>query len=193
MLLGWTSQLRPGGLGQSQTPLRVAPGHDCVVATVTQFLGRILPHSFEEPPARSITLDQAAIEQPCQSLEDLYARPTARTGAAHLAPTAPATVSAAPSLYGKVLVIGSGDYAGCSLYLLTSDQLHALTGAPFACSDNSNALGKPCDSVLWPALLTKGAPIAAPGVNLALLGTVTRTDLPGLGPVQQVTYAGMPL
>ena len=109
------------------------------------------------------------------------------------APTAPTTVSAARSLYGKVLVIGSGDYAGCSLYLLTSDQLHALTGAPFACSDNSNAIGKPCDTVLWPALLTKGAPIAAPGVNPALLGAVTRTDLAGLGPVQQVTYAGMPL
>ena len=26
-----------------------------------------------------------------------------------------------------------------------------------------------------------------------LLGTVTRTDLPGLGPEQQVTYAGQPL
>lgn len=38
------------------------------------------------------------------------------------APTGPATVSAAstPS-YGRVLVVGSGDYAGCSLYLLTSD------------------------------------------------------------------------
>ena len=52
------------------------------------------------------------------------------------APTGPATVSAARTRYGKVLVVGSGDHAGCSLYLLTSDQLHALTGAPFACSDN---------------------------------------------------------
>ena len=45
------------------------------------------------------------------------------------APTGRATVSAAstPS-YGKVLIVGSGDYAGCSLYLLTSDQLHALSG-----------------------------------------------------------------
>ena len=109
------------------------------------------------------------------------------------APTGPATVSAAWTHYGKVLVVGSGGYAGCSLYLLTSDQLHALTGAPFACSDNSNATGSPCDTVLWPALLTQGAPIAGRGVNPALLGTVTRTDLPGLGPVQQVTYAGQPL
>ncbi len=41
------------------------------------------------------------------------------------APTGPATVSAASTAFGKVLVVGSGDYAGCSLYLLTSDQLHA--------------------------------------------------------------------
>jgi predicted lipoprotein with Yx(FWY)xxD motif len=81
------------------------------------------------------------------------------------------------------------------LYLLTSDQLHALTGAPFACSDNLNALGatNPCDTVLWPALLTEGAPVAGAGVNPRLLGTVTRTDLSGLPAVQQVTYAGHPL
>ena len=109
------------------------------------------------------------------------------------APTGPATVSAAWTRYGKVLVVGSGDYARCSLYLLTSDKLHALTGAPFACSDNTNATGSPCDTVLWQALLTQGAPIAGRGVNPTLLGTVTRTDLPGLGPVQQVTYAGLPL
>lgn len=109
------------------------------------------------------------------------------------APTGPATVSAASTPYGRVLVVGSGGYAGCSLYLLTSDQLHALTGAPFACSDNTNPTGKPCDTVLWPALLTKGAPIAGPGVNPRLLGTVTRADLPGLHRVRQVTYAGLPL
>ena len=57
------------------------------------------------------------------------------------APTGPATVSAQTKApFGKVLVVGSGAYAGCSLYLLTSDQLHALTGADFACSDNANAL-----------------------------------------------------
>ena len=103
------------------------------------------------------------------------------------APTGPATVSAASTTsYGRVLVVGSGDYAGCSLYLLTSDQLHALSGADFACSDNMNVLNTPCDSDLWPALLTKGAPIAGPGVNPRLLGTVTRTDLdlPGVSSVQ---------
>ena len=113
------------------------------------------------------------------------------------APTGPATVSVAwTRSYGRVLVVGSGDYAGCSLYLLTSDQLHALNGAPFACSDNANALKTPCDSDLWPALLTRGAPIAGRGVNPTLLGTVTRTDfdfLTGGSSVKQVTYAGYPL
>ena len=112
------------------------------------------------------------------------------------APTGPATVSAASTTsYGRALVVGSGDYAGCSLYLLTSDQLHALSGAPFACSDNVNPLKTPCDSDLWPALLTEGAPIAGRGVNPRLLGTVTRTDLdlPGVSSVKQVTYNGYPL
>jgi predicted lipoprotein with Yx(FWY)xxD motif len=109
-------------------------------------------------------------------------------------PSGPATVSAESSPYGRVLVIGSGDQAGCSLYLLSSDRQHALNPtAPFACSDNANPTGAPCDTVLWPALLTSGAPIAGQGVNPTLLGTVTRTDFPFGGPVEQVTYAGMPL
>jgi predicted lipoprotein with Yx(FWY)xxD motif len=110
------------------------------------------------------------------------------------APTGPATVSVETKApYGNVLVVGSGAYEGCSLYLLTSDQLHRLTGSHYACNDAFNAIGQPCDTFLWPALLTDGAPIAGPGVKAGLLGTVTRDDLPGLGPVQQVTYAGQPL
>jgi hypothetical protein len=111
-------------------------------------------------------------------------------------PSGPTTVSTAVTPgFGRVLVIGSGAYQGCSLYLLTSDQLHSVTGAPYACSDNPNVKKKPCDTVLWPALLTDGAPIAGPEVNPRLLGTVTRTDLglPGVPSVQQVTYAGRPL
>ena len=111
------------------------------------------------------------------------------------APAGPATVATASTHFGRVLVVGSGANAGCSLYLLTSDQLHSLTFglASFACSNGPNALGPPCDSVLWPALLTKGAPIAGPGVNRALLGTVTRTDVLSGKSVQQVTYAGQPV
>jgi predicted lipoprotein with Yx(FWY)xxD motif len=111
------------------------------------------------------------------------------------APTGPATVSTASSAFGRVLIVGSGANAGCSLYLLTSDRLHSLTFglAAFACSDGPNAIGQPCDSVLWPALLTKGAPIAGPGVNHTLLGMVTRSDVLSGESVQQVTYAGLPL
>jgi predicted lipoprotein with Yx(FWY)xxD motif len=111
------------------------------------------------------------------------------------APTGPATVSAASTAFGRVLVVGSGEQARCSLYVLTSDRLHALTSGAdqFACSDNKNALGVPCDTVLWPALLTAGAPIAGPGVNPTLLGTVARTDVLSGQSVQQVTYAGLPV
>src|SRR5690242_14328738 len=62
------------------------------------------------------------------------------------APTGPATVSATSTKYGKVLVVGSGAYQGCSLYLLTSDQLHAINGAPFACSDGDNPIHAACDT-----------------------------------------------
>src|ERR1700733_2008997 len=104
------------------------------------------------------------------------------------APAGPATVSAASTPdYGRVLVIGSGSYQGCSLYLLTSDELHAVDGAPYACSDNPNVKNKSCDTVLWPAFLTEGAPIAGPGVNPWILGTATRNDLPGSGRVQEGT------
>lgn len=111
------------------------------------------------------------------------------------APAGPATVATASTSFGTVLVVGSGANADCSLYVLTSDRLHSLTLglAPYACSDGPNVIGHPCDTVLWPALLTNGAPIAGPGVNPALLGTVTRTDVLSGHSVQQVTYAGLPL
>ncbi len=111
------------------------------------------------------------------------------------APTGPAIVSVASTSFGQVLVEGSAGYSGCSLYVLTSDELHTLTSGaePFGCSDSQNVLEASCDAVLWPALLTDGAPIAGPGVNPKLLGTVTRTDVLSGQSVQQVTYAGLPL
>lgn len=111
------------------------------------------------------------------------------------APSAPATVAVKSTAFGTVLVVGSGANAGCSLYVLTSDQLHRMTYglASFACSDGPNVIGKPCDTVLWPALLTKGKPVAGTGVNAKLLGTVARTDVLSGKRVRQVTYAGLPL
>ena len=131
----------------------------------------------------------------------LLGRPANAQGAVNCAaptasaPTGPAIVSVASTAYGTVLVEGSAGYAGCSLYALTSDELRTLTSdaEPFACSNNQNVLGAACDSILWPALLTNGAPIAGPGVNPRLLGTVTRADVVAGGSVQQVTYAGLPL
>lgn len=146
------------------------------------------------PPATAATLTLPFVAVALVSSSPVSARsgPSCADSVTR-APRGHTTVAAASTPFGKVLIVGSGPYAGCSLYLLTSDQIRALSGVHFACSDNSNVLGKPCDTVLWPALLTTGAPIAGPGVNPKLLGTVTRTDLPGLSSVRQVTYAGWPL
>jgi predicted lipoprotein with Yx(FWY)xxD motif len=101
------------------------------------------------------------------------------------APSGPAVVAGASTPYGRVLVVGSGANAGCSLYDLTSDEPQA-TPASFACPGF-------CATNVWPALLTDGPPQAGPGVNPTLLGTVARSDvLPGQT-VEQVTYAGHPL
>jgi predicted lipoprotein with Yx(FWY)xxD motif len=151
---------------------------------MTVVLGMSVPVGAASLPSRERTPGKVSITQNAGSS---CADPVTS------APTGPATVSAASTSYGTALVVGSGAHAGCSLYVLTSDQLYALSGAAFACSDNANVIGRPCDTVLWPALLTEGAPIAGSGVNPTLLGTVTRTDMPGMSSVQQVTYAGLPL
>lgn len=100
-------------------------------------------------------------------------------------PRGPVVVSARTTPYGRVLVVGSGAEAGCSLYLLTSDALAPSTGA-YGCT-------AVCATDIWPALLSAGAPVAGPGVNPTLLGTVTRTDIVSGRAVRQVTYAGAPL
>src|SRR5215470_1229705 len=106
------------------------------------------------------------------------------------APTGPATVSAVKTAYGQALIVGSGATSGCSLYVLDSDSFQAVSGT-FACTNA--APPPPCDTTIWPALLTAGSPVAGPGVNPTLLGTVTRTDVLTGTTVQQVTYAGHPL
>ena len=95
--------------------------------------------------------------------------------------------------FGPMLVGGPGKYLGYTMYMLTSDQpgsfgctttvLKLGKGSGIACT------GKPSSqNAEWPAVTTKGAPVAGPGVDAKLLGTVTR---PGIG--VQVTYAGHPL
>jgi hypothetical protein len=68
--------------------------------------------------------------------------------------------------------------AGFSLYMITSDHGHQFgctattvqtVAGPFLCTGPSND-----HNAEWPAITTKGAPVAGPGVNPALLGSVRR-------------------
>jgi predicted lipoprotein with Yx(FWY)xxD motif len=67
------------------------------------------------------------------------------------------------------------DLNGMTLYLFTTD------------SPGTSTCYGSC-AVLWPPLLTSGAPVAGTGVNNAMLGTITRTD-----GTTQVTYNNWPL
>jgi len=126
----------------------------------------------------------------------------AATGVAPLALATPASASAKATgtvitttqgPFGAMLVVGSGKYAGFTLYSITSDQpgsygctatiIKTLPQGPGACTGPMSD-----QKAEWPALTTNGAPIAGPGINKSLLGSVVR---PGIG--DQVTYAGHPL
>jgi predicted lipoprotein with Yx(FWY)xxD motif len=102
------------------------------------------------------------------------------------------TISVRTGAFGTMLDVGSGKYAGYSVYSITSDQpptygcttkVINLFGMPIACAGPSND-----QKAEWPAVTTVGTPIAGPGVSQKLLGTVQRA---GIG--AQVTYAGHPL
>jgi len=102
------------------------------------------------------------------------------------------TIGIRSGVFGTMLDVGSGKYAGYTVYYITSDQPPTygctskpinLFGMPIACTGPSNS-----QKAEWPAVTTKGAPIAGPGVSQKLLGTVQRA---GVG--EQVTYAGHPL
>jgi predicted lipoprotein with Yx(FWY)xxD motif len=82
-----------------------------------------------------------------------------------------ATVALAKSEYGRILVDGKG----LTLYDFVQDK-----------GPTSTCYGA-CAS-LWPPLITKGRPIAGPGVRASLLGTTKRKD----GKLE-VTYNGHPL
>ena len=95
--------------------------------------------------------------------------------------------------FGTMLVVGSGKFAGYTLYLFTGDSpgayactatiVKSLPGGPGSCSGTSSD-----KTAEWPAITTTGAPVAGAGVSQKLLGSVVR---PGIG--DQVTYAGHPL
>lgn len=107
------------------------------------------------------------------------------------------------SQYGSVLVAGTKGLKGFPLYEFSGDadgkircgttyatgyDLGPDSKMPLTCTGPESDLLNGVKSDDWPAFTTKGKPLAGPGVNPALLGTVERR---GIG--DQVTYAGHPL
>ena len=99
-----------------------------------------------------------------------------------------AVVSSESSPYGKVLMVGSGTYSGYSLYAFDRNTPGACTTTKVTVQKMQlSCTGPESDTTAdWPALTTVGKPVAGPGVDQRLLGTVHRTDIDA----DQVTYAG---
>jgi predicted lipoprotein with Yx(FWY)xxD motif len=123
---------------------------------------------------------------------------TAVPASASALPAASKTAAAGPTRiieqstpFGEALAVGSGPFAGFSVYFITSDHdhkfgctsvlLNIVPIGPIQCTGKSQ-------NAEWPAVLTKGKPVAGAGVSAALLGRVFRK---GVG--SEVTYAGHPL
>lgn len=109
------------------------------------------------------------------------------------ATAAPVSLKAIAGPFGSYLVVGNGQFAGYTVYMLTSDHAPTfgcgtatvqLPPGPIACT---GPLGS--QMAEWPALTTTGTPVAGKGVKASLLGSVTRSDLNA----DQVTYDGHPL
>jgi len=109
------------------------------------------------------------------------------------AKASPTVITTRQGPFGTIVVVGSGKFAGYTVYRFSGDGSPAdactatvvknLPGGPSSCT------GSPGDKQAeWPAVTTEGAPVAGAGINKSLLGAVKR---PGIG--DQVTYAGYPL
>ena len=102
---------------------------------------------------------------------------TTPTGYAFPAGTSLYFATVDPSTYGASFF---HEYqAGCTTTIVVSE-----AEGPLSCTGNETDT-----SADWPAFTTEGRPVAGPGVNPFLLGSVWRTDLGAF----QVTYAGHPL
>lgn len=122
----------------------------------------------------------------------VLAAPLLGTAAGAATPSGATVISLESSAFGKILVVGSGQYQGYSIYLLTSDNpptfactttVQQLPPGPIACTGPEGGQSE------WPAVTTTGTPVAGSGVKQSLLGMVSRSDLG----TNQVTYAGHPL
>src|SRR5437667_48300 len=83
------------------------------------------------------------------------------------APTGPATVSAASTAYGRVLVVGSGDHAGCSLF----DPVTSPTGTWYLVDPSR---GLPATGQAHLQLET--APLGGGGSSKTVLAAVMNND-----------------
>ncbi|HEY1652408.1 MAG TPA: hypothetical protein VGG09_11050 [Acidimicrobiales bacterium] len=104
------------------------------------------------------------------------------------ATAAGSVISAEPSSYGTVLMVGSGQFSGYTLYEFSRNTPSGCTTTVQTVGNQSlSCTGSETDPTAdWPALTTVGKPVAGPGVNKHLLGVVYRKDLGA----DQVTYAG---
>ena len=97
--------------------------------------------------------------------------------------TSAASPSPSPAATGEKIAVATNaklgsflvDESGMTVYLFVAD-----TGTASTCYSTC--------AIVWPPVLTTGAPQAGTGAQASLLGTTTRTD----GKVE-VTYAGHPL
>jgi predicted lipoprotein with Yx(FWY)xxD motif len=98
-------------------------------------------------------------------------------------------ITAEPSPYGEVLEVGSGQFAGYSVYQFDRNSVGACNATTLATAGGHpiTCTGSETDANAdWPIVSSVGKPVAGSGVNPKLLGTVYRTDLKE----EQVTYAG---
>jgi predicted lipoprotein with Yx(FWY)xxD motif len=109
-------------------------------------------------------------------------------GAARAAASTGLVIQATSSPYGNVLEVGSGPFAGYTVYQFDRNTPKACTttvvsvgGQPLTCAGPMTS-----HTTDWPIVSTVGRPVAGQGVNKHLLGMVYRKDLKA----DQVTYAG---
>jgi predicted lipoprotein with Yx(FWY)xxD motif len=109
-------------------------------------------------------------------------------GAAKAAAATGTVIEAETSPYGTVLAVGSGRFAGYSVYELTRNKASACTTKLLTVFGQSlSCAGAETDMTAeWPAVTTMGKPVAGKGVHKSMLGTVYRKDIRA----DQVTYGG---